>query len=179
MNLITSSHGSSFFLWWWALATISVSGTEIVHASRHLAYRPQTDAVTLSSIYHHVFTSTAHVIGRALRSHHYWHNILMIRAGVRCTVFVAMPLSPWDVSAITQPQGATEEFLILSLTREQMLPHTVAVNRKDANTALLSYLPVLNKICPHNELNIHGSTQQNRHDITTTRRYSRWLIFKH
>lgn len=46
-------------------------------------------------------------------------------------VVAATPPSPWDVPAITQPQGATEEFSdTLSPTREQTIPHTGAVNKK-------------------------------------------------
>lgn len=52
-------------------------------------------------------------------------------------VVAATPPSPWDVPAITQPQGATEEFSdTLSPTREQMTPHTGAVNKKEAILSL-------------------------------------------
>lgn len=48
-------------------------------------------------------------------------------------IIVATPPSPWDVPATTQPQGATEEFSdTFSPTREQMIPHTGAVNKKEA-----------------------------------------------
>lgn len=96
-------------------------------------------------------------------------------------VVAAPPPSLWDVPAITQPQGATEEFSdTLSPTREQMTPHTGAVNKKrpfslslsDAKIAHL-YLPVPNTTSQHNELNIHGNTQLNCHDSTSSRRYSR------
>lgn len=57
----------------------------------------------------------------------------MMWAGVMWVVVVATPPSPWNVPAITQPQGPTEEFSdTLSLTREQTTPHTGAVNKKDA-----------------------------------------------
>lgn len=122
----TTWHGSPFYFWWW-----TVWGTEILqdHANRHLAYPPQTDVDRLISINHHLFTSTAHLICRALRSHHFWHNTL---AGVRHVVVAATPASPWDAPAITQPQGAAEEFSdTLSLTREQTIPHTGAVNKNE------------------------------------------------
>lgn len=68
----------------------------------------------------------------------------MMRAGVRCVVIVATPPSPWDVPAITQPQGATEEFSdTLSSTREQMTPHTGAVNKKRGHSLSLSQLLIL------------------------------------
>lgn len=57
-----------------------------------------------------------------------------------------------------------------------MIPHTGS-KQKDVNAARL-YLPVPNKTWQHNELNTRGNTQLNRHDSTSSRRYSRWLIFK-
>lgn len=163
---------SSYHVW-------SVWGTIILqgHMSRHSVYPPQTDHDTLISITS-TFLPLQH-ISRGLRIHHFWHDTLMMRAGVRCVwSFVITPPSPWDVTAITQPQGATEEISdTLILTREQMTPHTGAINKKlrplafsDANTSRLSTwvcglplrslsFPVPNTIWQHTELSTHGNTQ--------------------
>lgn len=131
INISTIWHGNPLYFWWWTVATISVWGTEILqgHANRHFAYPPQTDAILLS-IYSHLFTSSVHLIYRPPESHHYWHNTLMVM-GVRCVVAAATPPSPWDAPAVTQPQGASEEFSdTVSPTRGQMTPHTGAINKK-------------------------------------------------
>lgn len=153
----------------------SVWGTEILegHANRHLAYPPQTDDI-LISIYRHLFTSTAHVICRAPRSHHFWHNtLMMMMVEVRCVMVVATPYSPWDVPAITQPQGATEEFSdTLSPTREQMTPHTGAINKKRDHSFFQMLIPlVATFVCQTQHDNttcwistaIHSSTTMTAH----------------
>lgn len=107
----TTWHGDPFYCWWWTVAAISVWGTEILqgHANRHLAYPPQADVDRLikhlpPALYQY---STSHL--QSPEESPLWHNTLM-RAGVRCVVVEATPPSSWDVPAITQPQGATEEF---------------------------------------------------------------------
>lgn len=87
----------------------------VVDSSHHFSLRDrntprpreQTPRISdrLINIYQHLFTSTVHLICKSPRSHHFWHNTLLMRAGVRCVVVAATPPSPWDVPAITQPQG--------------------------------------------------------------------------
>lgn len=99
------------------------------HVNRHLAYPPQTDG-RITSIYQHLFTSTAHV-QHPEESTLLTHNIDDWKAGDRHALVAATPPSFWDVPGITLLQGATEEISdTFSLTREQMTLHTGAVNKK-------------------------------------------------
>lgn len=102
-----------------------------------------------------------------------------MRGGVGRVVVAAAPPSPWDVPAITQAQGATEEFSDkLSPTREQMTPHTGAVNKKRGHSLFRSSLL---SCAEHNMITQQAEyprqhTELNRHDSTSSRRYSRWLF---
>lgn len=145
-SISTTWYGNPFYLWWWTLATISVWGTEIlqVHVNRQFTYPPQITIYPPSLPVQHI--SSAEPWGDPI-----WHNTLMMRAGVRCVVVAATPPSSWDVPAIAQPQGTTEEFSdTFSSTREQTTPHNGGSKQKarpfflsDANTLRLT-LPVPN-----------------------------------
>lgn len=106
--------GIPFYLWWWTLAAISDT----------LAYPPQTDVGRLLSISYHLFhqySTPAKPRGAAtFDTTHWWW-------GRESVVWLLRPrlLAFGDQPAITQPQGATEEFSdTFSPTREQMTPHT-------------------------------------------------------
>lgn len=182
----TTWHGSPFYFWWWTVATISVWGTEIPqgHANRHLAYPPQTDVDRLISIYRHLFTSTAHLICRALRSHqfdttHWWWGResgvwslrpRLLAPGI-CACHNTTTGSTRGVFRHTQPDQGTDDTTHWGSKQTKKRGHSLS----QTLIPLVSTLLCRNTTWQHNGLSIHGNTQLSRHDSTSSRRYSRWL----